>query len=205
MSKKYKNHKNKNLKRILILLFIIIIISSISLVLKNIYTNEKLKNERIADYKEAAEYSKEYLKDRVIPQHIYDFSVEYSGKIDRNEMYKQLYAISRFLPDMCSDLKDSSVKTYYSKYSENIKNYLGIEDMDEFSELVDYLNENDISNLNFEYCVYQKGSLIENQKYSNIKMDFKYENHDAITLNIGVANNKILNQPVLKILFETEE
>lgn len=203
MVKKYKNIKNNKLKKVLIFLLIIIIIISIISLLKNLYINSKLENERIEDLKAAAEYTKEYLKDRVIPQHIYDFSLEYSGEVDRNEIYEQLYKISRFLPDICSDLKNNNnVNEYYSKYSNDIKNYLGIQSSEEFSKLVDYLNKNDISKSNFEYCRYHTGSLVKNQTYSNIEMDFKYENHEEITLKIGVLNKKVKNQPVLKIIMK---
>lgn len=196
-TKKQSNKSQKIMKILIILLAIAIVILAIFLRLTS-----KSKSEEVVqpDWEAFAISSKEYLKDKVIPQHIYDFAIEYTGETDRNEMYEQLYIISRFLPDLCSDLKDISAEDYYSRFASEIKKYLGIETKNEFVELAEYLKENDVAGLTFEYCTYHSGTLEKGQTYSTFQIDFKYENHDAITFNMGILNNNAYNKSVLKLI-----
>ena len=101
---------------------------------------------------------------------IYDFSKEYKGDVNRNILYEKLYVISSFLPDLSKDLKSMDTKKYYAHNSSQIKNYLGIENEAEFTELAKYLENNDISDATFQYCAYHSGSLIQDSKYSQFQI-----------------------------------
>ena len=193
---KKPNHKLRMAIKILILiLIIVIVIFSIYLRL-----SDKPKSETIKpNFDSVKKNSEEYLKDKVIPQHIYDFSVEYDGEIERNEIYEKLYDISRFLPELCLDLKNTDVKEYYSNSSNKIKKYLGIQTEDEFIKFNEFLEENDVSNLDFKYCEYYSGSLVKDQDYSNFQIDFCYDNNKILTFNMGIVNKYVYNKPIIKI------
>lgn len=200
MSKRKNNVKKKKLKIIIILLIILVIALIALAALMREPEVPKEVTDIVPDREKFAAESKEYLKDKVIPQHIYDFSTEYTGNVDRNELYERLYTISRFLPDLCSDLKLTDAKSYYSEFSSTIKEYLGIETESEFLKLAEYLEENDVSGLNFEYCVYHTGSLVTGSKYSSFQMDFKYETSDSITLNMEISNRKPASYTLVKVV-----
>ena len=195
---KVKKPKSKiqNAIKIVILILIVVIVAFI------IYLRISKKNSEKPNFEDKSDFIREYVEDKIIPQHIYDFSTEYKGNVERNEIYKQLYKISKFLPDLCFDLKKIEAKKYYSEFSKQVKENLGIETEEEFLKLSDFLSKNDISELNFEYCGYNAGSLVQENKYSNITMYFKYENIDEITLNIGILNRYRADKTPLKIIMK---
>ena len=191
------NYKLRIAIRILIIILIILVFV-FSIYLR---VSDKPKAETVEPNWEGFEaHVEEYFKDKVIPQHIYDFYVEYKGEIEKKEIYEDLYIISEYLPDLCSDLKEVDEKTYYSKFADKIKNYIGIETESEFVKLSNFLKENDVSNLAFEYCSYHPNSIVKDDIYSNFQMDFCYENDTILTFNMGVVNEFVYKKPVLKII-----
>ena len=198
---KIVKQKNKYQKiiRILIILLVFAIVA-LAIVLRITDKPKEETTNREDDIKAMQEQAKEYLEDRTIPQHIYDFSKEYSGKTQREEIYKQLDIIVKYLPDLCSDLKQTDSSKYYSDNSEQIKKNLGIEDETDFVQLAEYLKENDLSGLTFDYCIYHAGSLVEEEIYSNFQIDFVYKNHEPVTFNMGVLNKYMYNKSVLKLM-----
>ena len=201
MSKKIKNTK-KSFKKIIIMILVILLVIILILLAKSLSKPKVIReaeNEKIDMYDIDAA-AREYLKDKVIPQHIYDFSKEYKGSVDRNVLYERLYTVSRYLPDLCSDLKIVDAKDYYAKFSKQIKEYLGIGTESEFLKLASYLKENDVSELEFEYCAYISGSIVPaDSKYYKMQINFKYETKDEITLGFKIATKQPASYTLVKV------
>lgn len=192
--------KKNNRKRLLIILIIVIIILMVLLIvwakLKKANSNESFRQ---IDYEKEQKRIEEYFSDKVVPQGIYDFTMEYGGDVNRNDMYRQLYAITKYLPDLSKDLQENDASKYYEKNKEYIESCLGIDSEGEYDRLVDYLKKNDLSDATLEYCAYQKGSLTQIGNYWYFYMEFKYQNHDKITFYMRVLNLQNNEKSILKI------
>lgn len=194
---KFKNKTSKFNKKILIVLLVIVIIVIV------VILNRPKKQVQVGeepDWEQFVADTKEYLNDKVLPQNIYDFSHEYVGEYSKDEIYQNFYTLSRYFPDLCSDLKKTDEKGYYSRFSDKIKEYMGIENESEFLEVAEIFKQNDVSGLEFEYCRYNSNSFKKEENYSTFEIDFKYKDIEPITIKLEVLNKKVYNKPMLKVI-----
>ena len=197
------NKKRKKLIFLIIGILICIIVLLISIVILSGKSNSE-----VIDLSKKEENIEKYLNGKIIPQGISTFIREYKGDVSRDEFYECLYSISSFLPDLTSSLKETTdYGVYYDENSENIKKLIGIENKDEFVELANYLVENDISGDEFEFCLYEKGSMVySNEYYSAFKMKFSYKSYGEVEFTINILNDSNSEDiSVLKILPPAEE
>ena len=195
---KKKKDNRKKLLIIIVLVIVILIVLLIALV-KSKKTNGN-ESFRQIDYEAEQKRIEEYFSDKVIPQGIYDFTMEYGGNINRNDMYQSLYAITRYLPDLCSSLKDNKSSDFYAKNKSQIETCLGIETEEEFDKLVKHLENTDLSDSVLEYCAYRKGSLTKSGDGWYFYMDFKYSDYSSIVFYMRVPDSPNGQKSVLKIL-----
>lgn len=114
-------------------------------------------------------------------------------------MYKQLYIIAEYLPKLSMELNKEGIENYYKENSEIIKEKLGIEVQEEFTDFAEYLMNYDLVDAKFEYCVYEDGTMENLEYYWNFQIDFKYEDREPIVFGMGILNKAMYNKSVLKI------
>ena len=86
---KSENKRNKKLKIAIKILIIVLVIAIVAFAIYLILYDKPASADELPDWEAAVAETKEYLSDKVVPQHIYDFSKEYSGKIERDDIYEQ--------------------------------------------------------------------------------------------------------------------
>jgi hypothetical protein len=195
-----RNLKKKKIIIVLILICIIIVIFSLVELNKNI----KFRNEESLEGKSDSEIYKEYVSNRVIPQNIYEFSRNYTGNVSRDELYKQLYQISKYLPKLCKELKATDATKYFNENTELIKEYLGITKVDDFISFAEYIEENDVSGKDFEYCTYEEESLIKDSIYWDFYIGFKYSDMEAVKFKMKILN-KLNSKNITFKIFAPED
>lgn len=157
--------------------------------------------------KETIDLSKEeknisgYLEGKIIPQGISTFMREYTGNVKRDEFYEQLYSVSSYLPDLVSSLKESDdFEKFYDENYDDISKLIGVDNKDDFIDLANYLVENDISGNEFNYCLYEKGTVFNANEYSYFKMRFNYKDYGDIEFTVKLSNTKKKNISSLEIM-----
>ena len=153
---KSENKRNKKLKIAIKILIIILVIAIVAFAIYLILYDKPASADELPDWEAAEQRTREYLSDKIIPQHIYDFTKEYTGELDRNILYEHLYTLSKYLPDLCEDLKRNDAKSYYAKNKQEIKKYLEIENEEDFIKFSEFCEQNDVSGLNIEYCAFKR-------------------------------------------------
>ena len=196
------NKKRKKLIFLIIGILICIIVLLISIVILS-----SKNDSAVIDLSKKEESIEKYLNGKIIPQGISTFIREYKGDVSRDEFYECLYSVSSFLPDLTSSLKETTdYGVYYDENSENIKKLIGIENKDEFIELANYLVENDISEDEFEFCLYEKGSIFNTDEYGTFKMKFNYKNFGDIEFTLRISNyHSNTDISILKVMPPAEE
>ena len=186
----------KQRKNILLVCVIMVILIVVSIILSLQPKEDVDVENKIENIVTQEDRIKRYIEDKVIPQGIYEFTLNYEGTITRNELYDKLNEVVNYMANM-STMKNES--RFYNKNQDEVKKKMGIETEEEFTKLCSKIKEKDISNTKFAYCQIQTGSFKQEGVYTKFNMIFNYENETQITLEIGLINNRNGIDPDLKV------
>lgn len=187
----------KKIRLILILLAILLII--IFIILKYITINQDAieeENERAI----IEETVKTYFSDKVLPQGVSSLYGNYQGKNDKNDLYRSIAKMLNYLPTISSTLKnvsDEEISEYYAVNESQILEYLGIDNIEDFKKLVEYIKQYNINNEKYQYCSIDSSTYIDNNEYLVFNLNIVYENIDKITLKVCFANSKTTKPKVI--------
>ena len=178
----------------IILLIILLICNIISLNNKN----NKLKNQN-NDESTQIEKLPDYIK---IPKRSYAFLADYSGNISMIDAYKAFYELSyNNIPTYYSELKNKSanqIEQYYEQNKTEIYTKLGINNSNDFANLIKYISNLKGEKIEVESFEFDKESIIINKDETSANLNIVYKDNDNITLNITLLE-KISDGAIIKV------
>ncbi|MGN1298912.1 MAG: hypothetical protein ACI4UE_02890 [Candidatus Scatovivens sp.] len=173
MNRKIK--KNKNRIKILILICILIVLI-LFIILKWIEIN---KNKPKSNNEIINEQVENYLSDKLCPRNISNLYSNYKGKNDKNDLYRNLKIFVNGLPEFTNKIREKNEEElipFFKNNNKYIYEYLGIEEQEDFIKISKYLQENDVTNMEFDYCeIYEDSYKLENEEYLTFNMKFVYK------------------------------
>ncbi|MBR3132991.1 MAG: hypothetical protein IKG42_02790 [Clostridia bacterium] len=149
------------------------------------------------------EVNNEFKNDKKIVPEGFTFLVRfYEGNLDDDYVFEKIYSfIYEFIPTLqekTKNLTNEEIIKYYNDNSKEIINITGIEDKNDFLELVKSLGDNNTIE-NYNKCVFDTESFDSDEYYSKCKLDIIY-NDEVLHFLIYLANNKDITQPNIKII-----
>lgn len=190
-----KKRKIKKIKILLIMLFIILVILIVFVKFLG-----KEKNIAVYDGKLDEQIAENYLKDKVVPQGVYQFSREYKGNISKDIFYTKLNDMLNYMMELSQDIEKEKIEKFFQKNSEDILEYLGIEKQEEFIKLYNFINEKNIKNATFSHCKIVENTFKIEGSYTKFNMIFYYDNEIELELQISLLNKEASKKPLLKVI-----
>ena len=183
-----RRSKNMNKKKIKIMLILVLVILIILVVVLKVL--EKKANTVVYSGAKEAELASEYLKGKVTPQGIHQYSINYKGNVTNNEFYEALNDTVNCFEDLSEKLETQASEDIFEESSEQIKKYLGIENIEDFEKLCELLKEKNIQNTNFSHCKIVENTFYTEGIYSKFDMVFVYEDGTELEVQLGILNKK---------------
>lgn len=177
----------------IISVFIVILIAITIIATYNtiIQRNQKKQIEKFMNYINSDEIGSE-LK---TPKFMHVVLATYKGKVEDLAILKSImYFNNNIIPEIqqkCDNKIES--KIYYKNHSLQISKQIGINNFDEFYEIVDKCNtltEND----EIEYIKFDIDSIKKDNKGLNVILFLKYNQSEEVSFNILILNNVYSNQ-----------
>ncbi len=191
-----QKRKNKKKKIIIIMAVLLLILILLCLILKKV--EEKNSAVTYLGTKEA-ELASEYLKEKVIPQGTYQFTMNYKGNISKDKFYEALNDTVNYLEDLSQDIEDINFEAIFEEQEIEIKEYLGIEKQEDFIKVCELLKGKDIQNTKLSYCKIIENTFYTEDIYTKFNMIFYYENGTEIEVQVGILNKEASKSYVLTI------
>lgn len=141
-------------KRVLIILIIALILFLVILITKNYLEDEKNKEVNLTDEQLTSQSVEDYTSDKVIPRQFQTLYSNYNGQNSKNDLYRSLNnLIYNYLPNLFNQIKglnDAQILQLFENNKSEIEENLGIRNVQDFTELVKYLQTINYNNNEFE-------------------------------------------------------
>lgn len=180
-----------NVKKII---FILVILLILTIILLRVFTKTPKQEDNVEqEVQIRQEKTQEYFSDKVMPQGISTLYKRYNGKNDKNDLYKNLYNLVRYLPQMydyIKDLDESTLASYYDTNANNIKTNLGITDRNSYIDFAKYIQTIEFDSTNFSYC------KIDTESYDSYNV--------YLTFNLALFYDKLEKPIDIKVYFSNQ-
>lgn len=173
------------MKKIRIFIIILLIINIVVTILLLSINNDGDNNN---EYEE----TQRYYSERVIPRNSYELLLNYKGDVDKDEIYKKLNLFIKYIPELYKDVNNFSegdLKSYYKEQKNIIVENTGIDDSDEFVELVNCIILNDIVQSEFSYASIIKNTVANKEDKTSFQVDLVYKDEKTMKVEIQVNNS----------------
>lgn len=184
----------KDMSKMIIILLLICLVTLVILVsfLSKQYKTKRYE-ESIAEFQEFREkYEAETILARN-PTVIFG----YDGEYDRDYLYRDMKKFADYMYYLKDNVTSQNLDEFYSKYSADIAEYLGITNKDEFIKFIEELEKKEISEEKFRYAEFVKGSIGNTKEYFSFKINFYYgedsEDGHKVVFLVNFANYKYLD------------
>lgn len=141
-------------KRVLIILIIALILFLVILITKNYLEDEKNKEVNLTDEQLTSQSVEDYTSDKVIPRQFQTLYSNYKGQNSKNDLYRRLNnLVYNYLPNLFNQIKglnDAQILQLFENNKSEIEENLGIRNVQDFTELVKYLQTINYNNNEFE-------------------------------------------------------
>lgn len=193
----------KRKKRLKIIIFILLIIMVILLVNLISYLNKRKES--------AGRYSSEelemieenidnYLSDKITPKGISKLYGNYKGENDLNDIYRSIYKFVNYLPILANKVDYNSVdsiKNYYDANRSEIKDIFGISNLEEFTKLIENLNEIEYKGQKFIDSQIDSTTFKNEKSYFSFDIKFNFEKIEKeFKIKLNFSNHKYI-QPLV--------
>lgn len=193
--------KYKILRKIIIIFINILILLYTFL---NIVNYRKQKYEEENRFVSRDEIQEEYMSDKYFPSGCYAFSKKYEGKINADELYKNIYIFVNYISEIYPTIQkedESYFKSYFDENSKKIETITGINEYNEFIKMIEYLKGEKQSG---EIGKYQTSSFdtktIETKnRWIEVNLNIKYSNLDSmLKFKVIFMNEQKDGEPIVK-------
>ena len=141
-------------KKVLIILIIALILFLVILITKNYLEDEKNKEVNLTDEQLISKSVEDYTSDKVIPRQFQTLYTNYKGENSKNDLYRSLNnLVYNYLPNLFNQIKglnDAQILQLFENNKSEIEENLGIRNVQDFTELVKYLQTINYNNNEFE-------------------------------------------------------
>lgn len=193
---KIKN-KRKNIKKIIFILIILFIILLILLVL--LKRKEKAPTAEF-DGSKFERTETIYLQDKIIPQGTYELTTNYKGNVVKDTFYNALKNTVNYFGKVCEEVQyGNDYEKIFSENKEQIKEYLGIEKLEDFKKVCEVFKEKSIQHTAYSYCKIVENTFEVEGIYTKFDMIFYYEDGTEIEFQIGLLNKEASKTYVLTV------
>ena len=185
-----KNKKIKNLIVIMLIILLILIVVLISISKRT--SEEELPQWTQKDTEIVINDLENYRSDKVIPVGNGGMISNYNGDNDTNDLYRKLYILVNYLPELSEvAYKDSSqISEYYNSHKTTIKSNLGLSKEKHFAKFCEYIKETGYKGEKYEDSEIQYATYKYDDQYNTFDLTFKFENFDNdFRLKVHFANS----------------
>lgn len=186
-----------------ILIFFIVIMVLVYVFL-NIIKENKDKNEDVKSTETKVEIQKEYMSDKCFPSGCYAFSKKYEGKINADELYKNIYTFVNYISEMYPTIQKedkSYFKSYFDENSKKIESITGIGEYDEFIKMIEYLkNEKQTGDIGeYQSSSFDTKTIETKNRWIEVNLNIKYSNlSNVLKFKLIFMNEQKEGQPIVK-------
>lgn len=182
-------------KRVLIILIIALILFLVILITKNYLEDEKNKEVNLTDEQLTSQSVEDYTSDKVIPRQFQTLYSNYKGQNSKNDLYRSLNnLVYNYLPNLFNQIKglnDAQILQLFENNKSEIEENLGIRNVQDFTELVKYLQTINYNNNEFEVSEIDTESYKSAGQgaYLRFVIKLKYKDLDQeVKLKVFLAN-----------------
>lgn len=182
-------------KKVLIVLIILIILFVIILLVKNYLEDNANQAANLTDEQLMVQQVEDYTSDKVIPKQFQTLYSNYEGQNSKNDLYSSLNnLVYDYLPNLFNQINginDAQILNLFENNKSEIEENLGIRNIEDFTNLVKYLQTIKFDNNGFESSEIDTESYRSagQGSYLSFIIKLKYENLDQeINLRVFFAN-----------------
>ena len=182
-------------KKVLIVLIILIILFVIILLVKNYLEDNANQAANLTDEQLMVQQVEDYTSDKVIPKQFQTLYSNYEGQNSKNDLYSSLNnLVYDYLPNLFNQINginDAQILKLFENNKSEIEENLGIRNIEDFTNLVKYLQTIKFDNNGFESSEIDTESYRSagQGSYLSFIIKLKYENLDQeINLRVFFAN-----------------
>lgn len=196
-----EDKKYKILRKIIIIFIIILIVLYIFLNIINYQKNKYAEKNRFVS---RAEVQQEYMSDKCFPSGCYAFSKKYEGKINADELYKNIYTFVNYISEMYPTIQKedkSYFKSYFDENSKKIESITGIGEYDEFIKMIEYLkNEKQTGDIGeYQSSSFDTKTIETKNRWIEVNLNIKYSNlSNVLKFKLIFMNEQKEGQPIVK-------
>lgn len=193
---------NYSLNKKIDLICILIIVALIILIIVNVINinnnkiiEEKIEREREAEILNSLSYKGDRISEDVItPAKSYKFFSKYSGNISTVDAYNSFYNMANnIIPNYYKKLKNftkEQINEYFIKNKKDIVKDLGIDKLEDFTELVQGINELTGENIEFQEYAFDENTIKTEGKVTSADLMIKYKDNKDLKINITLLEEK---------------
>ena len=182
-------------KKVLIILIILIILFVAILLVKNYLEDNANQTANLTDEQLMVQQVEDYTSDKVIPRQFQTLYSNYDGENSKNDLYRSLNnLVYDYLPNLfkqINGINDAQILKLFEENKNDIKENLGIRNVEDFTNIVKYLQTIKFNNNQFEVSEIDTESYRSagQGSYLSFIIKLKYENLDRdINLRVFFAN-----------------
>ena len=182
-------------KKVLIVLIILIILFVIIFLVKNYLEDNANQAANLTDEQLMVQQVEDYTSDKVIPKQFQTLYSNYEGQNSKNDLYSSLNnLVYDYLPNLFNQINginDAQILNLFENNKSEIEENLGIRNIEDFTNLVKYLQTIKFDNNEFESSEIDTESYRSagQGSYLSFIIKLKYENLDQeINLRVFFAN-----------------
>lgn len=185
--------ENKSLKIIVVVMVILSIVNTIIYMVRSKQVAKKTQEEFL---KANQEISEKYYSDKKLPQNVVSLKSKYKGELQREDYYRSVNAISIYIPELSSKIKNvSNLDKYYEENKNEIYVATGIRDKEEFKSLAELVKKIGFEKAEYEYSKIDRTSYLNTKEYLRFITTIKYKGKEEISLYTYFANAKKEDTP----------
>ena len=179
-----KKINSNKLKKIIIILALLIILLVLILIIAKLYKEQKKSSN---DYDINRTYN-EMIQEMVMPNGIFMLKQTYKGNVDLQDFYRSIKDLSDEMIKL-SKKNEKSLKKYYDKNKEEIKEKTSMKDYESFKSLVEYSkskgNLKSLTNANID-----TKSFEDSNEYLKFDMTLLFDSNIDLKFKVYLKNNK---------------
>lgn len=193
MKKNKKSKKNKKNKMILISIIVLFVLLILMLLLYQYISENTKVDEKYTkkDLKLIDDQIDSYLEDKIVPSGLSKLYGNYKGDNDLNDIYRSIYSLVNYMPTLSKKIEfdnDESINKFYEKNKIDIKSNLGIDNLEDFTTFINYLNEEGYEAQKFIECSLDSSTFTTKGRYFSFNLKLNFEEL-SLQIKLNFANN----------------
>lgn len=157
--------EKKRLKKYIVIMILVLLACCMILVV--ILKQQKNSENAINENQSYEEFIYQYTQETILPRNMIEL-YSYKGENDKDVLYKNLRKFTEYisyLKNESAQWNEQEQKNYFESHTKEIVDILGIQEQEEFIEILTYIKAKDVNVENFNYAEIETDSSAVNSKY----------------------------------------